>query len=128
MREPLVSTEPPPALPGGENPADGALVRFPAEVDIACAAFLRERMLALLNRGAPILVADLTATTFCDCAGPNALLRARTHAQALRTPFGMLISTTGPAWKVFRVTGLSDAIPHAPTLAELIPRLHARPG
>lgn len=116
MREPIVLTEPSPAL-----------VRFPAEVDIACAGDLRDRMLALLNRGAAVLVADLRTTVFCDCAGLNALLRAQIRARALGSPFGILIFPTAPAWKVFRLTGAADAIPHAPTLAELTPLLRARP-
>lgn len=125
MRQPTF----PPSAPSDQvEPADGAMVvRFPDEVDIACAADLRERMLILLNRGIVLLVADLSATTFCDCAGLNALLRARTRAAALGTPFGMLIPDIGPVCKIFHVSGVSEAIPHAPTLERLLPLLHATP-
>ena len=96
------------------------MVRFPAEVDLGCADNLRERLLVLLNRGTGMLVADLRTTTFCDCAGLNVILRARTRAEALRTPFGLLLPGTGPVWKVFLLSGATEIIPHAGSLEELI--------
>jgi len=122
MREPGVLPDSPPA-----RLTRHAVVRFPDEVDMACAGDLRERMLVLLNRGATLLAADLSGTTFCDCSGLNALLRARTRAQALGTPFGMVLPRAGPVWRFFRISGVSELLPHEPTLDELVRHLGVPP-
>jgi anti-anti-sigma factor len=54
-------------------------VRLPAEIDIANAADVYADLIAAVDRGAPIVIADLTATNFCDCAGARALILASRH-------------------------------------------------
>jgi anti-anti-sigma factor len=59
-----------------------AVVRLPPEVDLTTADALREALLSVLNQGAHALIADMTATTFCDSAGITALVRAVRRATA----------------------------------------------
>jgi anti-anti-sigma factor len=65
-----------------------AVVRLPAEIDLTIADDVREALLSVLNQGAHGLVADMTATTFCDSAGISALVRAARRASAARADGG----------------------------------------
>ena len=102
-----------------------AVVRFPPEVDAAAAPRLREHMLILLNRGAGGIIADLSGTRFCDSTGLSVLLRARTRANAMGTPIGLVLPDDGPVRKVFDVSGVGELFPRAATpqhvLGELAP-------
>jgi anti-anti-sigma factor len=64
-------------------PASVAVVRLPAEIDSSNAEHVRQRLCAALTPGVRIVVADLTATTFCDVAGVRSLVRVRNHAAAM---------------------------------------------
>lgn len=72
-----------------------AIVTMPAEIDVSNAAAVREQLLLLLNRGASVLIADMTATTFCDCAGAGAVIRAFRRAGASGAQFRLV--SGGPA-------------------------------
>jgi anti-sigma B factor antagonist len=58
------------------------VVRFDGDVDIACAAELRDSLLGLVNRGVSSLVVDLRGVTFIDSTGVGSLLRVF-HRQTL---------------------------------------------
>src|SRR5437764_9721169 len=65
-----------------------AVVTLPVEIDVTNADAIREELLAVLNRSAALLVADMSSTTFCDSSGVSALVhvfrRAAAGAQAMR--------------------------------------------
>lgn len=58
------------------------VVRFDGDMDIACAADLRDNLLGLVNRGVQSLVVDLRGVTFIDSTGVGSLLRVF-HRQTL---------------------------------------------
>lgn len=76
-----------------------AVIRLCAEIDLTVADELREAMLSVLNQGALALIADMTATTFCDSAGITALIRAARRAAAS----GAVMRVAGVAPSVLRV-------------------------
>lgn len=76
-----------------------AVVRLCAEIDLTVADELREALLSVLNQGVLALVADMTATTFCDSAGISALIRAARRAAAN----GAVMRVAGVAPSVLRV-------------------------
>jgi anti-sigma B factor antagonist len=91
-----------------------AVVALPKEVDASNADGVREHLLTVLNAGGPgagPLIADLTATTFCDSSAINALLRAGTRAGALGRRLYAAVPPGGIVRKVFDVTGVTRAIP-----------------
>ncbi len=94
-----VSVEPFPVLWSGRT----AVVRLPAEIDLVIADDLREALLSILNQGALGLVADMSATTFCDSAGMTALVRAARRAAA----HGATMRLAAPAPSVLRVLTLA---------------------
>jgi anti-sigma B factor antagonist len=67
-----------------ESSAVGAhtVVAFDGDMDIACAADLRDSLLGLVNRGVGSLVVDLRGVTFIDSTGVGSLLRVF-HRQTL---------------------------------------------
>lgn len=76
-----------------------AVVRLCAEIDLTVADELREALLSVLNQGVLVLIADMTATTFCDSAGITALIRASRRAAAN----GAVMRVAGVAPSVLRV-------------------------
>lgn len=76
-----------------------AVVRLCAEIDLTVADELREALLSVLNQGVLALIADMTATTFCDSAGITALIRAARRAAAN----GAVMRVAGVAPSVLRV-------------------------
>ena len=56
-----------------------AIVALPAEVDLSNAERLLEQLLLVIGGGATDLVADMSATTFCDSSRVHALVRARSR-------------------------------------------------
>ena len=50
-----------------------AVAPQPSEIDMTNAGIVTDTLLALLNRGTPAVVADMTGTRFCDAAGMRAV-------------------------------------------------------
>jgi anti-sigma B factor antagonist len=93
-----------------------AVVALPAEIDITNADQLREDLLAVVNRGAAMLVVDMSATTFCDSAGVNAL--ARTYKRATASGAGMGMVVCAPAVRrVLAITEIDRLIASYPSVA-----------
>jgi anti-anti-sigma factor len=59
-----------------------ALVTLPQHINSANAYQIREQLLWIINRGATVLIADLTGTLSCDFSGADALARAHHRAVA----------------------------------------------
>jgi anti-sigma B factor antagonist len=80
-------------------PVSIAVVRLPAEIDSSNAEHVRERLCAAFRPGVRLVVADLTATTFCDVAGVRALARARKHVTAMNAEVRLAVRD-GPVRRV----------------------------
>jgi anti-sigma B factor antagonist len=93
-----------------------AVVSLPAEIDLTIADALREALLSVLNQGTVALIADMTATTFCDSAGITALMRAAKRAAA--TGAEMRLAVTAPqVLRVFTIVGIDRLIDIHPSVA-----------
>jgi anti-sigma B factor antagonist len=58
------------------------VVALPAEIDMANAAWVGQRLGSAVEPGVKTVIADMTATTFCDSSGIGMLVRAHKHAAA----------------------------------------------
>lgn len=95
----------------GARPFAGgpALVRLPAEIDLGNAALVTEQLRSAAGPGVAILIADMTGTLFCDCAGVSALLAA--SRDAARQGAELRIAARAAAvLRVFELTGVLDAL------------------
>jgi anti-sigma B factor antagonist len=100
------------------------VVAVPEEIDITNAPRLRSALLEAAAHGHGILVADMTRTRFCDCAGLHALLAAHEWAQA--EGGGLLLAIRGTSvLRILELTGLDRVIPSFPSLDQALARTPA---
>jgi anti-sigma B factor antagonist len=97
----------PPPEPSGRRPSDGCSVRAPGELDTASAGRLLADVAQLVSRCREVVV-DLSAVTFVDGAGVDALLAARRAVEAAGGSFRL--SSPRPSVRyVLALTGTEDA-------------------
>jgi anti-sigma B factor antagonist len=84
---------------GPAAPAWLPVVTLPAEIDMANAGRIGEQLTAALAPGVPVVIADMTATTFCDSTGIDMLL----HASRRATANGSELRLLRPCPRVLRV-------------------------
>ena len=93
-----------------------AVVTLPMEIDVTNADAIREELLAVLNRSAALLVADMSKTNFCDSSGVSALVhvfrRAATSGSAMR-----LVVSTPAVQRVLSITGVDRLVDVYPSVA-----------
>jgi anti-anti-sigma factor len=93
-----------------------AVVALPAEVDISNAGEVSRDLDAVVAQHAALVIADMTATTFCDSAGVTALVRAVRQANASGT--GLRVAAAAPAvTRVLAITGVDRLIEIHPSVA-----------
>ena len=92
-----------------------AVVTLPQHIDHANADQIREQLLWIINRGAAVLIADLTGTLSCDFSGADALARAHHRAVANGTDLRLAV-TADVIRRVITVNGLDRLVPVYPDL------------
>lgn len=92
-----------------------AVVTLPDEIDLTNADQIREELLAILSRGAPTVVVDMSGTTFCDSAGVNALVRVHKRATAEGADMRLTVSAPG-VQRVLTITGVDSLIELYPSV------------
>ncbi len=99
----------------------GALtvVTFPAEIDMATAGAIGEQVAAALAPGVHAVIADMTATTFCDSAGINMLIRAKKRATARGAELRLLLPCPN-VLRVLKIQGVDAVLPIYHSLEEAL--------
>ena len=93
-----------------------AVVTLPAEIDVSSADQVRADLFAVVAQDASLVIADMSATTFCDSAGVTALVRAARKANASCT--GLRLATSAAAvTRVLAITGVDRLIEIYPSVA-----------
>jgi anti-anti-sigma factor len=92
-----------------------AVVTLPEYIDVSNSGLVREQLLSLINRGADILVADMTATVSCDHGGVDALARVYQRASVSRTRLRVVV-TTPIVRRILDVAGLDRLISIYPSV------------
>jgi len=93
-----------------------AIVTLPAEIDLSNAELVRQGLLSVVAQGATRVIADMTATTFCDSAGIAALVRVVQQAAAHGSGL-WLAASTPPVTRVLALTGVDKLIEVYPSVA-----------
>ena len=92
-----------------------AVVALPEHIDVSNASQIREELLWVINRGAAVLIADMTGTLSCDHSGVDAVMRAYQRALASGTQLRLVV-TAPIVRRVLGVSGLDRLIPVYPSL------------
>lgn len=102
---------------GACAPADETtLLRLPVEIDLANAAGVTEDLRAAVDQGTAVVIADMSATRFCDCAGVSALLSAGRDA-ANRGAELRIAARAAAVLRVFELTGVLTTLRVDPSVA-----------
>ena len=90
------------------------VVTLPEELDLINAAAVAEELTTAVNRGSTVII-DMSATTFCDCAGVRAIMwpykRATDSGVELR-----LVVTAEPVRRIFNLMGVDRLIDIYPSM------------
>ena len=70
------------------------VIALPAEIDMANADRVGQQLGAALAPGVATVIADMTATRFCDSSGINMLVRAHGQAAANGTELRLVVPST----------------------------------
>jgi len=100
----------------GQWAGQPAVVALPERMDASSAGQIREELLSVINGGATALVADMTATTWCDHAGADAVVGAFQRAVISGTEL-RLVGTAEQVSRMLSLSGLDHLVPIYPSLA-----------
>jgi anti-anti-sigma factor len=109
--------------PDGQGPAGTipgtVVVPLPGELTFSNVHEVKTALEAAFGSAGSLVVADGTATVFCDSAGMHELIRAHKHAAATGTAFRVVIPHANVRDRLIR-TGLNGYLPVYPALAEAL--------
>ena len=90
--------------------AQPVIVRLPAEIDMVNAESIGEELAAMCGPGVAVVIADMTATTFCDSMGVRMLVLARRQAVTGGTDLRLVLP--GPhVLRVMKILGVDAVLP-----------------
>ena len=70
-----------------------AIVVLPEHIDLSNTAEIRSELLSVINRGATVLIVDMTATISCDHSGADAVSRAYQRAVISGTDLRLVVTS-----------------------------------
>jgi len=77
-----------------------AIVVLPAEIDLTSLGRAYAELAGALSGGAAVVVADLSATVFCDVAGIRRLLELHREAVARQVELRLVVRPGGPVHRL----------------------------
>jgi anti-sigma B factor antagonist len=110
----------------GRETAGSLLVvmKLPNEVDVANCATIEVCLLAVAS--APgLVIADLTGTVFCDCAGIEMLVHVDDHARASGSTLRVAVTPGTSVARVMAVLGADRALSVCKSVADARPASRA---
>jgi len=86
------------------------MITLPHEIDLTNAASIGEQLAAACAPGGAVVIADMTATTFCDSTGVRMLVLACQQASDHGTELRLLVTRPG-VWRAMKVMGADLVLP-----------------
>ena len=87
-----------------------AVVTFPEHVDMSNAAQIRAQLLSVFDGGAAVVIADMSATVWCDYVGIDTVVRACQLAAVYRAGL-RLVATSRAVQRLLAAEGLDRLVP-----------------
>src|SRR5262245_40882234 len=107
------------AQPPAGARAGPAVVTLPDEIDAVNAERVGADLQAAFGPGVTVVVADMTATTFCDSAGIRALVLAHSQAAASGAELRLAVSSAS-VLRILALVGLDGLLAVYPSLPEAL--------
>jgi anti-anti-sigma regulatory factor len=98
-------------------PRGPVIVTLPTEIDLINQDRAYDQLDAALACGADIVIADFTATTFCDCSSMRRLLAIQARAAARDAQLRVVISPGGSPGRVMQLMELDRRLAVYPSRA-----------
>jgi anti-sigma B factor antagonist len=95
------------------------VVALPAEIDVTNADQLGRQLSAAFAPGVRAVIADMTATTFCDSSGISMLVRAHRQAAANGAELRLVVRSTA-VLRALTVVQIDHLLPIYPSLREAL--------
>jgi anti-sigma B factor antagonist len=96
------------------------VVELPAEIDVTNSEQVYQQLVAALAPNVNTLVADMTATIFCDSSGVHAIMQAFETAGARDVRLRLAISPGTSVNRVLQLIGVGRLVPVYPSLEEAL--------
>ncbi|GLH98337.1 STAS domain-containing protein [Micromonospora sp. CPCC 205371] len=95
--------------------AEHTVLEVGGEVDVYTAPRLRERLVELIDGGAPHVIVDLNRVDFLDSTGLGVLVGAHKKLRNTGRTFALACDKE-PLLKIFRITALDQVFPLYPSV------------
>jgi anti-sigma B factor antagonist len=95
------------------------VVALPPEIDMATAVQAGEELGSVLVGNPSTVVADMTATRFCDSSGISMLVRAHKQAAANGTELRLVVRSTA-VLRTLGLAGIGQLLPIFPTVTQAL--------
>jgi anti-sigma B factor antagonist len=92
-----------------------AVVVLPAEIDFANAEEAGQQLAAALASGAGTVIADMSATVFCDSPGARMIIQAYERAEKKRITLRFVV-TSSAVHRVFQIMDYDRLLPIYPSV------------
>ena len=89
-------------------PRAAIVVAMPGDIDYGTADQAYGQLYAALTAGVPVVIADFTVTSYCDCTALRCLLAVQDRATASDAELRLAVPPTSPVRRVLRITGLDE--------------------
>ena len=107
------------ALVADPQQLPAVVIALPAEIDMANADQVGQQLGTAFTPGVKTVIADMTATRFCDSSGINMLVRS--HQQAAANGTELLLVVASPAVRhTLTLLGLNDLLAIYPSLSQAL--------
>ena len=90
------------------------IVPLPEEIDIGNAAGVADELTSAVSRNRVVII-DMSATRFCDCAGVRAIVRAHQRATGRGTELRLVV-TAAPVRRIFGLIGVDRLLDVYPSV------------
>src|SRR5215831_13516049 len=107
------------ALVADPQQLPAVVVALPAEMDMASADRVGLQLGAAFAPGVKTVIADMTATRFCDSSGISVLVRAHKQAVANGTQLRLVVPST-TVLRALRLVEMDYLLPIYPTLSQAL--------
>jgi anti-sigma B factor antagonist len=104
------------ALVANSQHLPAVVVALPAEIDMANADWVGQQLGSAVDRGVSTVIADMTATTFCDSSGISMLVRVHKQAAANGTELRLVVPATA-VLRSLTLVSIDHLLPIYPSLS-----------